>query len=1098
MDPGDKGNEDLQGTVAQISTSPPASGGGNPRSSVAGRAGSMGGISTRQFGVSLVELTLASAGPRGGLYEGEEGEGEEEEEHVTRSGKHAKLYPRILVFMCEYLINYVQELSTESTGSQQQLESEVRLMLTQSPPQKQYEQMKQRLSQGDFSGTFSPICMFRLLRAFVRELPESLIPSTFYQDAIDMVIGHVHLSVERIRDAPRYKAMLSGFPTALGDELDKWVSQMWDVSTKGALTVSEHLVAEVTAFHNVFNRVAFSIQSDFSLIEEIFFKLPQVHRDCLEYLVLSFVKLDLIVKRFSTAAVVHEDYSSVILQDLAALFAPYIMCPVAWMSKTPSERLRTRVFQQHFVFLFFMFIKRKHNYLTPTERLELEMDEDFLIDQLLLKAIPSSNRFNLALSLLEEVPRTSNEVIAGVQPRSPPSLFQEQSQATSSNAPGDIPRGVESGALSSSSSSFTKRKSQMQQLWLDSSATNPVHFPLPVRMNRKTSLPSRKTFSSSGDNSTFENPPANMHQGAQNFSALVAHHVECGRVNPFVEIRTNSELESKRKSHDFARELAKDVDKTGEGPSPFRAETAEMGEEMGLRQGEWDISETVEGEVVWLEWEWPKISTREEISSSEKLCGEFKLDENPYMKRWVLEPHLLFSPPSPSLPKRPVMSGSSSSLNRAESLGMGTVGDSVGDKYKPCPARGLQKLLFEKEYDKSKKEDRSVNRATSSGSISLQSVGLRKSSSFAANYDTVLSFPRSRVGTRDTGVTDIVTFFIEYPNKNVKAPYAYDKDQDFVNSRTPSKQSGDVCEHCSTKCSKLSLHRKVNCGYCGRVFCSDCCSKQMLLPHRLLEDANFKPGDVCQSCEHHLRMHFNSPVLEFTKFSNTAKTLLGEACMKNVLYNRRIIMKCIFFNFLNGCPSRAQMISMIPPRILPLISIYTHTPGPRISLGDLCALKRDISNFATDLDIISSLFSKHCGLCPSCVKLRIECCAGVICRHTGSGGDGNVFLSNESHISEIELCHSCGRYCHSPCFNILFSVCIACARKPSQNVKSLVEDDGGQEELRRASELNAHDADDLASSRSTERGADHSRGSFNDSADDKPSLWALADINHFS
>ncbi|KJE94343.1 hypothetical protein CAOG_05001 [Capsaspora owczarzaki ATCC 30864] len=122
--------------------------------------------------------------------------------------------------------------------------------------------------------------------------------------------------------------------------------------------------------------------------------MPRANKDALEYLGVFFVKMDLSVRRVTQSS----ESPSLLMQDLAGIFAPYLLRPSLWTNADASEKQRTRVVQRSFLLHFLFFVKKKHNLMTRSERTSMDSTEDELVDDLLLRAIPASARFNMAFA----------------------------------------------------------------------------------------------------------------------------------------------------------------------------------------------------------------------------------------------------------------------------------------------------------------------------------------------------------------------------------------------------------------------------------------------------------------------------------------------------------------------------------------------------------------------------------------------------------------------------------------------------------------------------------------------------------------------------
>ncbi|KJE94340.1 hypothetical protein CAOG_004998 [Capsaspora owczarzaki ATCC 30864] len=136
-------------------------------------------------------------------------------ELLSGAGEKGPTLPRILVFLCEYMMRYVEDVAQERPAA---FEAELRVLFQQNADEELFARARQRFNHGDFFDCDSPIIAFRLLRAFVREMPTPLMPPTMYDDAIHLVQSHLRRATSLLRRNKHYTALLAGFPESTAAE----------------------------------------------------------------------------------------------------------------------------------------------------------------------------------------------------------------------------------------------------------------------------------------------------------------------------------------------------------------------------------------------------------------------------------------------------------------------------------------------------------------------------------------------------------------------------------------------------------------------------------------------------------------------------------------------------------------------------------------------------------------------------------------------------------------------------------------------------------------------------------------------------------------
>lgn len=92
---------------------------------------------------------------------------------------------------------------------------------------KLYSTARAEFDAGRFYDCGSPVCMFRLLKGFVRELKAPLVPWACYDTAIEIAADHVRGVVTRMRANLNYMLLLEGLcgRSELITELDIWFTR---------------------------------------------------------------------------------------------------------------------------------------------------------------------------------------------------------------------------------------------------------------------------------------------------------------------------------------------------------------------------------------------------------------------------------------------------------------------------------------------------------------------------------------------------------------------------------------------------------------------------------------------------------------------------------------------------------------------------------------------------------------------------------------------------------------------------------------------------------------------------------------------------------
>ena len=304
---------------------------------------------------------------------------------LTADGNSSRSLPRILVYLCEYLLAREARKAEKLPTS---VIDDVVSMIREPLDVALFASVRQQFNAGEFFDCQSPVCMFRLLLAFVRELPEPLIPREHHGAAVENVMEHFRSVVSELRRNPNFKLFVKGFCTREEDEVavDTWCSLLWGPDH---CDPPEHLQAVCGRVAKLVEAAALSVNHSLPEFAEFFFQLPRVNRGVLEYLGVCFVKLDLLSRRGAPPEA--EDGTvgdrMPVLYALAETFAPHILKPVVWgAGASGTAGIRRKERQLMFFLTFSYFVKRKHNLMTATERASMENPlENKALDNLLFE-----------------------------------------------------------------------------------------------------------------------------------------------------------------------------------------------------------------------------------------------------------------------------------------------------------------------------------------------------------------------------------------------------------------------------------------------------------------------------------------------------------------------------------------------------------------------------------------------------------------------------------------------------------------------------------------------------------------------------------------
>ena len=289
--------------------------------------------------------------------------------HITELLSGELIVPRILVYMCEYML--------EVGGRRRDL-FRARADATR------VAEVRGRFEAGVFFDCGDPVVVAMLFRTWLRELPAPLFPVYTYRSVLQIVEQHMVLAKRKIEQHRYYPHLRQQNP----DHAPGPLSELWDVlmdRERADTTANGAPSTPVSPLRRILFNFAFSVSASIDRLRELFFELPRVNRNALEYVGVFFAKLSL--------GAAHNHCT---VHELATSFSSYLVRPDFW-SRSVAERQRCQFLTNAFVVLFLYFIKKKHNILTPEEREMLERTDEEAINLLMVDALPSSSMLDIAV-----------------------------------------------------------------------------------------------------------------------------------------------------------------------------------------------------------------------------------------------------------------------------------------------------------------------------------------------------------------------------------------------------------------------------------------------------------------------------------------------------------------------------------------------------------------------------------------------------------------------------------------------------------------------------------------------------------------------------
>ncbi|EDQ85446.1 uncharacterized protein MONBRDRAFT_29148 [Monosiga brevicollis MX1] len=228
-----------------------------------------------------------------------------------------------------------------------------------------------------------PEVCYHLLRAFVRELPHSIVPEAMFRKAIDLATAHAASCLSSIRQHPGYEAFVSEY---MRDEMSASSLSAWLRNDEAVLVgnyedrswLSNTEKASRRQLRELFSRSLLRLTTPgiSDALHELFFAIPSPRRRVLEYLMTVLARIDLVYTRGldeDGAAELPSSLMPVFAEDLAV----YLIRPMHHKKgQTSVERRLQQQYQVICFLIFATFIKRKQNLLSTSERDQLEWSNE--------------------------------------------------------------------------------------------------------------------------------------------------------------------------------------------------------------------------------------------------------------------------------------------------------------------------------------------------------------------------------------------------------------------------------------------------------------------------------------------------------------------------------------------------------------------------------------------------------------------------------------------------------------------------------------------------------------------------------------------------
>eukprot|EP01130_Rhizamoeba_saxonica_P016953 TRINITY_DN7968_c0_g1_i1.p1 TRINITY_DN7968_c0_g1~~TRINITY_DN7968_c0_g1_i1.p1 ORF type:complete len:751 (+),score=128.51 TRINITY_DN7968_c0_g1_i1:81-2333(+) len=270
--------------------------------------------------------------------------------------------PAVLKYMCDYIIKHGTHIPN---------------LFRKSYDLEKLESLKQEFDAGHFYDCGSVVAVGKLLKIFLRELPEPIIPHTAYQSAIIIVSNHIYECTKELLKDRNFSKAANG---QRGEEL-------WDYIWKANSDEDDEQQKVVKQLlSSTIEQYAFSLSQEkiYSSISEWVYTLPDVNKDCLEYIGIFFIKFAL------------ESGSEGLLDYLCQEFYSYLLKPILKEDNNDGIR-RESILRYKFMYIFLLYLKRERSYLSKIDEEEMYKNTENLKQELLGKLyLQITNRINIS------------------------------------------------------------------------------------------------------------------------------------------------------------------------------------------------------------------------------------------------------------------------------------------------------------------------------------------------------------------------------------------------------------------------------------------------------------------------------------------------------------------------------------------------------------------------------------------------------------------------------------------------------------------------------------------------------------------------------
>eukprot|EP00049_Salpingoeca_infusionum_P013058 m.243608 g.243608 ORF g.243608 m.243608 type:complete len:995 (+) comp15347_c0_seq3:696-3680(+) len=893
--------------------------------------------------------------------------------------------PKVVVLLCES----IQRACSESP--------EQLLHLVDDAPTAEYEQVREELDAGNLVSS-SPQCMFALLLAYLRELPEPLIPQTYYMPALDAVGETMRARLEELCQSPAYvKYLHLVLPSIQTDEFaltqatKEIIQRAWSDMKDELIGDAKHALklAEVPLAD-----YAFHVRQPTSLFEEVYFCLPKSARKTLEYLCVSIVKWHLSLLEWQSQQAVDDTVSASssshpkhtgdwnLLHTVSTALAPHILQPFAWNTDIGC-RWKRRRHQVAFTRLAFCFMQKKHNHLTSEERKAMAMDTRDLLSVQLERVISQCSAGS----------STDKQV--------DPTLLKSRTLTTTSFAPLSSTTQAESNHCLDTSKSIIEVMGTTHSVASDQTTLHAI-------VTRKVVI------------------------GATFFTRKSDSYVNVEATIPW----SASEMVSADDNGAFM-----------EGPS---SSTSAVSDTMAVERGGVAIPHTMNQapviDIDWLKKDLELYNTSELLSQCPRLKSLVHHAFNPFEDISTHGDN--FALDSVSVPRSSLQNGYVPTLHHS------TVPAPAFDLIQflsPTPSDCQSSTLVTEADGTSSVNANSAAAATMEGINFDYAIpfprtvtsGMVVQAPVLSMAEQVLKFGAERHKSKFFADSD--TDFLNYklPQRGSDSP---------VCEQCRCALVGGLSLH--------QERRRTFCRYCQRSMCISCCNGSFVIPSYMLNKANFQTHSVCTACEDHLRKHFTKPVLRMDWIGRDLRRDISESVFTQVVGLRAKLQKQVYFHILPGCNSKESVLALIPRSLFMLVAQFQSHDDARMSPSLLIRIQTE--NVLSSLEQVHRLLECHILSCDSCRAPRFCCSEHLCALTADLPDDLAQYLPTSSfdvsgvsplddsqpqmqyqhrlsassaapltasqltEESTLMLCRTCCRYGHSLCFSHGSRICTSC------------------------------------------------------------------------